>query len=1236
MAKRQPSETNQSVPESQSIPESHSYQEEYSPPSFNPDVPEGHSYSQYGDTVDPGPDVQQREDRQRSVKEEQPGESKPEESEKEDFSKEKSRLESESSAHDTEAISSASSVTTGAATASASATAVTAGSIAVTAAAVVIIAAAVIVPMIAETPSNIIFESIVASDSSVYYQIYFEDYDESMDLTVELHNGFTSRTYKVTSERIEVIERGLKPNMGYTISVMGPMSVTLSEYKVKTLKTPIEPTITMNSVWFDTSDGMIHFIPTVSDPSEVWTDYTASIYEITPNGWHLVSTAGISDINSENTLSFHFGDTEVHEVMFAINCTVGNANQEIYTHDLVVFDLPHYSMEDVNFDAANDRLTLSSAVYDPYNQYIGLTARITVTDASDPTQIKTVDQPVVSGRDNVFDGVSQGFEYYDLVLKVFHDNGNVILASESFSSYYGLNVSISDVWLDPATNVVTASFDMAGAAEGDTFTAVLNSTNGASVSSTFGSNDRTVKFDIPNDMRGTTATLTISHNGETMDSMGGISLDPLMTAEIGMVYTPSPLYRGLETNIAIYDSDGVWSDFVLRVTQGSIVLAEQPISSAGVINIPFQNAFVNGSADVTITCTRTDANGTSADTAYVGTVEVYYGPAATVTSSEYDATAGIATLGISITDDYNEWSGMYARVGYTPDSSPDSTYMDSREVGFANAQNTVTFEVGGTDFLNRDLQVTLWNGSANVANTMLFEIPGTVRFTEVAPTITVNNVSFSTADGLIHYTPSVSDPSSVWSGYRASVYEVIRNARGTSPLSTQDISDIGSENTIQFSFGDKLKHDAVLVIECVKYGDYIEIYESQTLEVFDLPYYETVSADLDVANDRLVLSSNVFDPNNQFSLTAKITVTNASVPQQQQEVTLAVVSGSDTVFENVSCGCTFYDVVLEVYDGSVTNEWDTRMFSSYEGTRVGNISTTFDVSSSYETLTATFDLAGASVGETFTATLSSTGGTLNETFDASARSVQFDITKTSMRGTVATLTFMKDNSVIGTLEGISLYGDDSRFVANRISMDYNPVSQYKGVTIDATINDPDGAWSGYRATVTQGNTVLGSGSIDFSSGLATLSFTDGVQYVNGDADIEITCTKTVPSGTSTVTLHTGTVTVYYGPTASVTSSSYLATTGIATLALSITDDYNEWDNLVMTLTYVSTDSAASSIVIESREKGFDNTLTSVNFPINDETVLGKELQAKLYPLEADGGYGNELFAFPDPVIIAAP
>ena len=268
---RQPSDTNQSVPETESVPETHSYQEKHFQPTLNEPVVETEQYTEYGATVKPDPtrarsnptvksDVTERSD--------QPGE--------EDVLA-KDRLNrslqgnsdsgtqystpdvgsgvssgSEGYAHTYGSVGSTSAAASSAtATAAATATATStvaagAASAVVAGAGAVLIAVTLIIPMVLGVPSAIIFEDIVATDSSIYYSIYFEDYEEGMELYVSLHNNFTDRTHTVESESFSFVERDLKPNMEYTLTVYGSMSAVLKEQVIKTKPSTDVPTLTVN------------------------------------------------------------------------------------------------------------------------------------------------------------------------------------------------------------------------------------------------------------------------------------------------------------------------------------------------------------------------------------------------------------------------------------------------------------------------------------------------------------------------------------------------------------------------------------------------------------------------------------------------------------------------------------------------------------------------------------------------------------------------------------------------------------------------------------------------------------------------------------------------------------------------------------------------------------------------------------------------------------------------------
>ncbi len=267
--RRQSSDYNQSVPETEPIPETHSYQEKHFQPTLNQTVPETCRETEYGSTVTPDDIVTRDEKSPRSTfveSSDQPGE--------EDLLRDQivQNLQGNSDAgiqYSTPDVSSgissgpggftgleagatAAGTTIAATTVAATSTIASISSAAITTVGAVVVAATIILPLIIGVPSAIIFDEISVTDSTVYYSIYFEDYEEDMDLTVSLHNNFTDRSHTVESHYISVLEENLKPGMDYKLTVYGSMGTVLDERTVRTGSTPApestppEPTPELN------------------------------------------------------------------------------------------------------------------------------------------------------------------------------------------------------------------------------------------------------------------------------------------------------------------------------------------------------------------------------------------------------------------------------------------------------------------------------------------------------------------------------------------------------------------------------------------------------------------------------------------------------------------------------------------------------------------------------------------------------------------------------------------------------------------------------------------------------------------------------------------------------------------------------------------------------------------------------------------------------------------------------
>ncbi|MBO6083830.1 MAG: hypothetical protein J6O90_01935, partial [Candidatus Methanomethylophilaceae archaeon] len=347
---RQASDTNQSVPETDSVPETHSYQEKHFQPTLNEPVAEANQYTEYGSTVKPDPINARSNSVVRSDvtdKSDQPGE-------EDMLNRERlnrtlqgnsdsgtqystpdvgSGVSSGSEGYSQGYTSMGGSGTTAASTASTAAAATTvtgtvaagAASVAVAATGAVVIAVTLVLPMIIGVPSAILFEDIVVTDSSVYYSIYFEDYEEDMELYVSLHNNFTNRTHTVDSEFISVVERDLKPDMEYTITVYGSMSAVLEERTVKTLKSISEPALTVNYLDYMPDKGMFSLSSTLSGDTDDWNDYRAVLYGQDPHGTSggrfVIASQMLESVDTEQDLRFQLEKDMSYDATFAIECS---------------------------------------------------------------------------------------------------------------------------------------------------------------------------------------------------------------------------------------------------------------------------------------------------------------------------------------------------------------------------------------------------------------------------------------------------------------------------------------------------------------------------------------------------------------------------------------------------------------------------------------------------------------------------------------------------------------------------------------------------------------------------------------------------------------------------------------------------------------------------------------------------------------------------------------------------
>lgn len=488
---RQSSENNQSVPETGYVPETHSYQEKHFQPPVNEPVVEGTQYTEVGATVTPDPIETNPERHQRSDVTEtsdQPGEN--------NYMKQQLRQELQGNSdsgtqYSTPDVSSgvssgpggysgfessaatAATTTTAATTASTvaiSSTVATVSSVAVAAAGAVVIAATLILPLVMGVPSAIIFEDISVTDTSVYYTIFFEDYEEDMELTVSLHNNFTNRTHTVESHSISILEENLKPGMEYKITVYGSMSAVLGERTVTTDKNP-SAKVDVSAAEFSKDDGMIHASATLNDPKGIMSSYRAVFYDTT-DGKHVeVNSAIIESFDSEIVLDPRVAADTVLTGMFAIEGMEGDSWVTMYETEMSVIGIPYFALSEP-FTVIDNSVTLRCITLDPNAVRSDYKATLTVTNANDSNKNFELTESFVDGTCS-FTGINWDPDTKDLY--TFYDVDWVITCTEngatksiqkgSYSPYTSPELSLErsglDVTRELNQNGSTSSLELA-------------------------------------------------------------------------------------------------------------------------------------------------------------------------------------------------------------------------------------------------------------------------------------------------------------------------------------------------------------------------------------------------------------------------------------------------------------------------------------------------------------------------------------------------------------------------------------------------------------------------------------------------------------------------------------------------------------------------------------------------------------------------------------------------------
>ena len=710
---RQSAETNQSVPETESVPETHSYQEKHFQPTLNEPVTESTQYTETGATVKPD-QIQTRADRttRSDVMEtsDQPGE-------EDELNTERIRQELQGNSDSgtqystpdvssgvssgsagnatvyggtgTTAATTASASTAATATATATATgtvAATAASAAVAATGAILIAVTLVLPMVIGVPSAIIFDDIVVTDSSVYYSIYFEDYEEGMELYVSLHNNFTNRMHTVESESISIVERDLKPNMEYTITVYGSMSSILEERTVKTMKSISEPVLTVNYADYIPERGVVSLSAILSGDTEDWNDYRAVLYEEAKDvdGRTEVASIMLETVDADQELRFELESDRKYDVTFAIECNGPDGTVELYSQPMMVYGMPYFGY-DISVSQGDDTVRVDRTIYDPDGVRSEYWAILTVTNASDPSQYYIDSADIMDGG-YTFQNVSHGYTFYtaEITFQCQQESHYRDLGYYDFKSYVSPQIgNIHTEWVPNDTvnvgatsgnyGTLTVTFDMVDDSnEWTDLVATLGSksTTGYVRDKSFSNTDPTITFEIDQSERGSAPMITFTNNGvEICDAVGPIPLyggDPEFTYSGYTQLDPTgSLGAGINVTYSVKDIDNVWTDPTYTITQGDVSVSGLFSEDSTNWNLVLENEpFVNGSATLTFSCTQS-LYGKQPETGHVlysGSVDLFVGPTISLTSGEYVPSQGNYVAVFDIDDPFGQWTSKTATL----------------------------------------------------------------------------------------------------------------------------------------------------------------------------------------------------------------------------------------------------------------------------------------------------------------------------------------------------------------------------------------------------------------------------------------------------------------------------------------------------------------------------------------------------------------------------------------------
>ncbi len=1158
---RQPSDTNQSVPETESVPETHSYQEKHFQPTLNEPVVETEQYTEYGATVKPDPTRARSNPVIRSDVtdgSDQPGE--------EDMLA-KDRLNrslqgnsdsgtqystpdvgsgvssgSEGYAHTYGSVGSTSAAASSAtATAAATATATStvaagAASAVVAGAGAVLIAVTLIIPMVLGVPSAIIFEDIVATDSSIYYSIYFEDYEEGMELYVSLHNNFTDRTHTVESESFSFVERDLKPNMEYTLTVYGSMSAVLKEQVIKTKPSTDVPTLTVNYCDYMPEKGVVSFSSTISGDTAAWGDYRAVLYgqqKDTDDKYEIASVM-LESVDTEQDIRFQLEKDMSYDATFAIECSGEYGTETLYSTSMTVYGTPYFGFN-ASYDSGTDVLNISSTVYDPDGQRSEYYAIMTVTNAS-TGESYTDSRDLMSGGCE-FINVSHGYTFYDFEVRFQCNEGgkfvDIMDRYFDFTSYMSPAIgNVSYSWVPDDSNTgsatagpsnygtLTVTFDLVDTGSSWTdLTAELGSKTATGFIHTeaFTNADRSITFEIPKSERGCIAPLSF-YNGDnpitfeyegSMVTFIDISLfgsDPVFTFSGYEAMDPSgTLGGGIAISYSVKDNDSMWSEETYTLTQGSVTTSGSFDLSSSSWNVIFNGEpFVNGTATLTLTCTQKDRNGGSPETGhvlYTGTVDLYAGPTATLGSYSYDESASTATVNLTITDQFNAWSNLKANLDRQTTTPSGTNSITCNGAPLSNTVTSIEFPLVSSqdgNMLNTPLVFSLWiMGDEEVK---VFESADTITlpFSDMDG-YSVDARDPSTGRGL-DFTFDVYDPMSQWSNYSVTV------TQGTTQLYTGAVAP--GDNVLTFGDIQFVNDSANLVLTC-----------------------STASGTKTLLNEEVQV---YFGP----------TLSNES-PQY---------SGTST-------------------DGTVTIPVTLTQLSQFDAQ--GRIRLYYETSSGVAEV-----LSNESVPhETTTYTFNVTGGFLNRALSMDMVDANGVHCSSNILSTMIQYAFISFDNEPEPTDPYEASGRGLRLTVNGGGLD--------GLQI--------------KASVQQGTTVLRS---DYSvpTGMEIVIPFDNVQFSNGTATLSFSYGNRIPipfaDGTTEMTVQ-----VYYAPAITSVAGGDYSGSGTVTSDITVDDMFGTFNGKYVQLSYMDPDKNTHSIRSTAAYDGQSATFTaSFTLPTNDDIV----------------------------------